>query len=567
MSRIFPEHDTRLVQSLDGVWDFVFLGDVEAQALDPAKIAFTDRMAVPGCFDATPNYAGRRGLTAYGREIRLTDAARHRLVFDSVHHVATVYLVDPRQGSARLLGDHIGGFTRFHIEFNDVPAGTYNLIVLVDNRLDYKRCPLHLDYMDWYHYGGIARGVELHRLGDLWIESLTIRTLDEKTGRISVALHWQAQREPGETPLSITCGPHILEAGKVKLTGTTGCIEREFSLVGVQPWSPLNPHLQELHVQLGQDDQRERFGLRTVRIEGKNILVNGQPVQLMGYNRHEMHPQFGHAQPLDLLIQDVQILRDMGCNFVRGSHYPQDQRFLDLCDQAGMLVWEESIGWQHNVAHLTDERFLKLQEQQLREMIGASKNHPCVILWGILNESESHQSASRPAYERLLGLIRKLDPTRPVTYACNHPHDDLCLDLCDVVSINTYPGWYFREIKDIPQELDNIVARLQAKGVGQKPLIISEIGAEGLSGFRDWPADRWSEPYQARLLETTIRHILARPAAFAGLALWLYCDFRSTEAVGRILNRARGMNNKGSLDEYRRPKMAYYTVRDLFTNR
>ena len=116
-------------------------------------------MAVPGCFDATPAYAGQRGLAAYRTRIRVTDDTPHRVVFDGVHHWCRVFL------DGRALCDHVGGFTRFAADWIGQP-GESELVVLVDNRFDWERCPLHLEYFDWYHYGGITRPVELQRLGD-----------------------------------------------------------------------------------------------------------------------------------------------------------------------------------------------------------------------------------------------------------------------------------------------------------------------------------------------------------------------------------------------------------------
>jgi beta-glucuronidase len=154
-------------------------------------------------------------------------------------------------------------------------------------------------------------------------------------------------------------------------------------------------------------------------VDGSRLLINGEPIRLLGFNRHEAHPQFGHTQPEALLVSDVQQLRDIGCNFVRGSHYPQDVRFLDLCDEAGICVWQEAIGWQHTAEHLTDGAFVRAQLTNVEEMVDASANRPSVILWGLLNESASHDPACRPAYERLLGRLRELDPRRvPATKAC-----------------------------------------------------------------------------------------------------------------------------------------------------
>ncbi len=301
-----------------------------------------------------------------------------------------------------------------------------------------------------------------------------------------------------------------------------------------------------------------------VSVDGRQILINGESVRLLGVCRHEAHPQFGHGLPESLLVADVQQLRDMGCNFLRGSHYPQDPRFLDLCDEAGICVWNEAIGWQHGANHLTDPHFIEAQLAHVNEMVAMSFNRPSVILWGILNESHSHDSKCRPAYEALLGRLRDLDPSRPVTYACNHPFDDVCLDLVDVVSVNCYPGWYVGEIVDIPAELDRIVARLDAAEQGDKPLIISEIGAGAVPGWRDWNADRWTEQYQAQLLDAVIRHLFVDRDRACGLSIWQFCDCRTSELGWKALSRPRGFNNKGILDEYRRPKLACEVVKRHF---
>jgi beta-glucuronidase len=187
-----------------------------------------------------------------------------------------------------------------------------------------------------------------------------------------------------------------------------------------------------------------------------------------------------------------------------------------------------------------------------------------VILYGILNESQSSDPAARRVYARLFGRLRELDSSRPVTYATHLVFEDLCLDLADVISVNCYPGWYHSEIEDIPAYLDKVVEHLGGIGLSAKPLILSEIGAAAVPGWRDWNEDRWSEQYQARLLETVIRYLFLERDRFIGLSIWQFCDVRSGETPAGMKNRARGYNNKGVLDEYRRPKMAYHVVKELF---
>jgi len=397
----------------------------------------------------------------------------------------------------------------------------------------------------------------------LWIESL--RTVTESIDPPALRIGLQAQGSGGrETPLEVRFDGRIIHQDRVDVAQNSGRLERLLELPGAGLWSPEVPELHRLEVRLGEDDWRARVGLRQVQVVGRQIMINREAVQLKGFNRHEAHPEFGHALPDQMIASDVQILRDMGCNFVRGSHYPQDERFLELCDEAGILVWDEVIGWQQTAQHLTDERFIAAQLANMEEMVAMAQLHPSVIIYGILNESDSQDPASRRAYARLLGQLRALDSTRPVTFATNHVFEDMCLDLPDIISVNCYPGWYHGEIADIPAYLNSIVEHLDGIGHGNNPILISEIGADAVPGWRDIFEDRWSEQYQARLLETVIRHLLIDKKRFNGLAIWQYCDLRTAGGLPGMLTRARGFNNKGVLDEYRRPKMAYEVVKRLF---
>ena len=558
MSRRFRTHELRSVTDLSGVWDFAFLGDVDTDEVEVDSIEFGDRMPVPGCFDATPAYAGRRGLAAYRTTLRLLDATPHRLVLDGVQHSCRVFFRGQR------LGEHAGGFTRFALDIADQDVGPGELVVLVDNRFDTARCPLHEEYYDWYQYGGIARAAELHWLGKLWIDGVRVVTEDHRKRRLRVSIDYSAVSPPGEVYLIIECDGQELLNESMDLWQASGRIKRTIELDRAKLWSPQEPNLHLLSVRLGEDDLIERIGIRQVRVDGREILINDEPVRLLGFCRHEAHPQFGHAVPDQLIVSDVQQLRDMGCNFLRGSHYPQDLCLLDLCDEAGICVWSEAIGWNHTPEHLTDEPFLAAQEAHIDEMVAAAANRPSVILWGILNESASHDPACTPAYERLLGRLKRLDGTRPVTYASSHPLEDRCFDLADVVSVNTYPGWYHGQLEDVPGHLDSIFAHLDATGQKKKPVIISEIGAGAVYGWRDAHQTRWSEQYQAKLLGAVIRHLFFDTDRACGLSIWQFCDIRTSQATRTALARPRDFNNKGVVDEYRRPKPAYDVVKELF---
>ena len=315
--RYFETHIQRQVISLDGVWDFAFLGDVDPNKIDLSQIIFADRMAVPGCFDATPKYAGQRGLSAYRTYFKLHDSVPYRVIFNSVHHWCRVYA----NGSA--LCDHAGGFTRFNVDLPVQGTGEVEFIVVVDNRFDMERCPLHMAHFDWYQFGGISRPVELHRLGDQWIESLRAVTEWIDPPALRVTVQYQALTSE-KTDLQLSVDGKIAYHEIIEVEAGVGNIERLIELPEASLWSPEEPNLHLLEVWLGEDDYRARVGLRQVKVSGRQVLINERPVHFLGFNRHEAHPEFGHALPDQLIVSDVQQLRDMGCNFVRGSHYPQE---------------------------------------------------------------------------------------------------------------------------------------------------------------------------------------------------------------------------------------------------
>jgi beta-glucuronidase len=267
------------------------------------------------------------------------------------------------------------------------------------------------------------------------------------------------------------------------------------------------------------------------------------------------------------MIADLQLLRDLGCNFIRGSHYPQDQRFLNLCDEFGFLVWEENLGWGQREKTFASEKFRSDHDTSLRAMVRASYNHPSVIIWGFLNEAGTDAAYVRPAFEQTVATLRALDPTRLISYASMFAFTDRCFDLVDLIALNLYPGWYGCEGAEAPLELigphlQKCIEHIDTAGFGDKPAIVSEIGAEGLYGWHDAHDGFFTEEYQAAYLRRTCQAVLENPR-WSGIALWHFSDVR-TYGGGWSLKRPRAFNNKGTLDEYRRPKAAYKTVKAVF---
>lgn len=557
----YPAFPDRRVQSLDGVWDFCFLGEQDPDSLDDVgSITFSDKMAVPMAFDAMPQYAGRRGLVAYRLRFALAPGKFGRLLFAGMGMWMRVFV----DGEVR--GEFALPYSPLECLIPASERTERELVVLVDNRFDPSRSPLQRNYFDFYAYGGLFRSVTLQEVQHVWVERAFF-----SNGQIRLRLGSMRAEPPADANLRFWFNQESPHEAKLAIEWKDGVgtavVPAEFS---GRVWSPDTPHLHQLTAEVAVEGIRssvvERFGLREVTTRGTEILLNGQPIRLRGYNRHDAHPQSGPALSPGQHLADLQLLKQLGCNCVRGSHYTQDQEFLELCDELGFLVWEESLGWQQDEEQLTNPRYLELQLDQTRRMVLASMNHPSVILWGFLNEGESHLESTQAAYTMLFQAVRELDSTRLVTYASNHIFDDKNLHLADVISVNCYPAWYaeseeVRPLEEIEAYLDQLMDSL-AERQPDKPVIISEIGAGAIYGFRDPLRAHWSEEYQADLLQRVAELVLPHPK-LSGLLLWQMYDMR-TYSYSKALFRPRAFNNKGTLDEYRRPKLAFEVVRSLF---
>ncbi len=561
--KAYPQYSKRRWCSLDGIWDFAYLGDTaNIDKVDLSAVCYNDNLSVPGVFDVTPKYAGCRGVVLYRRPVSVPAHRRLNLKFGGLGLWAKVFWDKRAVGTLDL------PYSGCELEFSSGAGEYHELVIAIDNRFDFTRTPLFLPYFDFYGYGGFYRSVELHELPELNIERVRVSTCDLVNGRVGVDIGLS-----GTLPESLSFTVAFDRHAPRSFTESVrhGHVRLELIVPEFKLWSPDLPHLHTVTVAIEDDSITERFGIRTVTSQNGQICVNGQPQKLLGYCRHEGHIEFGPPQTLPLMIEDLQYLKDLGCNFIRGTHYPQDQRFLDLCDQLGFMFWEETLGWGNKPEHFADAGFCDAQVRQTRLMVQNSVNHPAVIMWGFLNEGPSNDVGAAPLYRELISILRAEDSSRLVTYASFHDADDLHFELVDVVSVNAYPGWYAadkvnaRPLGEVIPFFDAVSARLDARGVNDKPFIISEFGAGAIYGWRDRFKAHWSEEYQAEMLEIICRYALEHKRV-NGLAIWHFADCR-TYTNANALSRPRTINDKGTLDEYRRPKLAYETVKRLFHGR
>ncbi len=557
----YPYHCDRVTTSLDSLWDFKFLGtNIDLNTIEPDKIEYDDKLPVPSAFDAFPAYSGLRGTAAYRTELKISPGTPGMIEFQSVG-IYCMVCVD-----GQLVKTHHPPYIPFTCEIPAADNALREIVVIVDNRYDAERAPLQENIFDFYNYGGILRSVSAFELPACYIESCHVTPIDINAGEVEIKVILNGS-VPNITDLELTFDdkrPELYPEQKVEQK----TVYIKTQVPDAKIWSPDSPALHRLQVQTGQDDIVVRFGLREVKAENHEILLNGSPVKLLGFCRHEAHPQFGPALPDAQLVADIQLLKELGCNFVRGSHYPQDRRFLDLCDEYGIMVFDESLGWGPKEEHFVNEKFVQAQIYQTDRMIQSSYNHPCIIMRGFLNEGQSDIEAARNCYESLINLIKEQDPSRLVTYASFKRRTDLFLDQVDVICYNTYPGWYNEEDMDHP--LDSVLPKVRSDveflqsrpDLKDKPFILSEIGAGAIYGWHDNMNGHWTEEYQSELLRIVCEEVLAN-VKINGVSLWQFCDCR-TYNCGRALRRPRAFNNKGVVDEYRRPKRAFFTVKEIF---
>ena len=550
MIRLFEQHHIRQVQELDGMWEFRMEGfEGEYQ------------LPVPGCWEQHPDFLAHRGRGEYRKKIYVKNAGNLRLEFKGVSHTADVSF------DGKAIVSHYNAFTPFSAVIADVEKGEHELRIAVDNTFG-EHSALHIPN-DYYTYGGITRPAAVEYIPDTYIKNIRF-TPQLTCGR------WSAETEVfvcnvSEREMEISLEVKLAGCCMEKtVTVGAGCEERlvfamEFD--EVQAWSNAQPALYFLQAVLSvngepTDDLIERVGFRTVTLDGSKIMVNGEAVYLKGFNRHEDYASVGCAIPLQLMAQDMELMQEAGANALRTCHYPNDERFLDLCDERGILVWEENHARGLGLESMQNPNFDRQCEDCIREMIENHYNHPSIIIWGILNECASETEEGREKYARQYAQIKSMDASRPTTSATCRHFTDISLDLPDIVSFNMYSGWY----QDCSVEERNRQETdwIKAAGGAGKPIIVSELGAGAIYGYRDRSRCKWSEERQADIIRENLE-VYMNDDDITGVFIWQFADCRITEEGQWFASRARCHNNKGVVDEYRRPKIAFDTVKEIFT--
>ncbi len=553
MIRLFENHRIRNIKELEGLWDF--------RKEDGKQY----KLPVPGCWEQHPDMLAYRGKGEYSKKVYIDRTGNIRLEFKGVSHTADVYFDGVK------IAHHYNAFTPFSAVVKNVEKGEHEIIVCVDNTFT-EASALHI-HNDYYTYGGITRPVALENISDVYVKYIhfTPYTKENK---------WYAKTEVVICNVSdndiVTEINGNIENNKMSQNVTveknsekTVVFENEF--LDVKPWSNKEANLYMLNIVVSVDGEEvddliERVGFRTVEVKGKYIYVNGERVRLKGFNRHEDYAIDGCAVTLQHIIQDMDLMQDMGVNALRTCHYPNDERMLDLCDGRGIMVWEENHARGLTLKMMQNPNFERQCKDCIDEMIENHYNHPSIVIWGIMNECASETPEGREMYRKQFEQIKSLDKTRPTSFASCKYFEDLCFDLVDIVSMNVYSGWYTAEPVEI--RMRKLIDWSRKVGGAGKPFFMTEFGAAAMYGYRDRSLCRWSEDYQAKLIGDTLEAYM-NEYEISGVFIWQFADCRVTDEKTNEEDkwwstRARCHNNKGIVDEYRRPKMSYDVVKEKF---
>ena len=561
MTRLFDEHIQREVKSLNGKWSFKtdkskvgkekkwFLG------LSDAKTVM-----VPSVWNAEFGMLSYEGAAWYEKSFYYS-GGNLRLCFGAVMTECEVWL------DGGYVGNHYGGFSEFSFIIPDVSAGTHRLTLMVDNSFGAQSIPQKK--VDWYHYGGIIRDVTAETLRGISILNHRLEyDLNLDTGTTCAKAYvelYNSENESVTSTLSYKIGDKAGFAKPVTLSAheTLEIESDDIVIANVEIWDPSSPRLYDISITTDSDDLFDRVGFRKVELSPEGIILNGKNIEILGVNRHEEHPDFGFAFPSQLMQRDLDIIADLGCNSIRGSHYPASRTFMDMLDERGVLYWSEipMWGWGFSPAALGDPVVVERGLEMHREMIRYYYNHPSIIIWGMHNEIHTECEVSVPLTKKYYEFLKASGGNRIVTYATDKPLKDLALEYCDLISINSYFGWYEGDMYEWEKFIENVRKRRSELGLENKPVIFSEFGAAALYGHHTFDNIHWTEEYQANVIEHALGLFHSDPMC-CGFYIWQFCDVRTCLEAG--INRARGFNNKGILNEYRKPKAAYYKIKELY---
>lgn len=587
---LYPiQNHVRNTLDISGIWDFKTDPDGTGETSGWAfGLTGARPMAVPGSWNEQyEDLFGYLDLAWYVKKVFVPSGWKDQRVFirvGSAVYFGTVYLNGVKVGS------HEGGHLPFAFEItHQIKWGEENVVAIsVENVLKPSRVPsgnmpgsemsmfasTPKTTYDFYPFSGIHRPVVLYSVPHTYIEDVTVVTGINGTDGSAQVIVKLNEPVTGHGSVTLQGGDGAIQAS---LDFNGGKAEAVLTVPGAHLWSDKDPYLYDLTVTTEEDSYSLKVGIRTIAVDGGKILLNGKPVKLNGYGRHEDFIASGKGLNLPLMVKDYQLMRWTGANSYRTSHYPYSEEEMQFADREGFLIIDEipAVSLQMADEANNPER-LRLCLQQIEEMISRDKNHPAVVMWCVANEPmpvgfgvgalgesdpsvEAANAAGKAFLDTELDHARQLDPTRPVTIVTVMGGPQSWMEKCDVICMNRYWGWYTlggqldTAREKLAAELDQVWSRFH------KPIIMTEFGADTIAGYHGLPSVMWTEEYQADYIRFHLEEAEKRDFV-AGMHVWNFADFAAVQSIARV----GGLNHKGIFTRIRTPKMAAHVLREFW---
>jgi beta-galactosidase len=582
---------------LAGIWEVW-----RAEEADLWKTA-----ALPHCFNALdacdPDQSYFRGQGWYRTHVALANPfadGRTILHFQGAGQTTTVWV------GSKLIGTHKGGYDEFVFDITEAvrqfPAKDAKdgvpVTVLCDNSPDLDRVPS--DLSDFCLYGGLYRHVNLAYLPAVALDTVHILPTVAADGTAQISVKAKLFN-PTARNCSCTVAIEVFDASGHAVHSASQTAPAwsgpskiaEFAIGEPKLWSPDSPHLYSCRVTLttaaGKTSLEERFGIRhTEFVEHGPFKLNGKRVLLRGTQRHADHAGVAAAMSDEQIRKEMRLIREMGANFVRLAHYQQDRLVLDLCDELGLMVWEE-VPWCR--AGIGSHAFQTNAKDMLSHMIEQHYNHPSIILWGLGNEDdwpdeypEVDQQAIRGFMTELRDLAHHLDGSRLTSFR----RCDFARDIPDVYSPSIWAGWYSGNYREYEQSLVTQRGRVkrfihiewgadsQAGRHSEDPEAMlrqvatgkgtAEVGLAYLkTGGSARPSrdSDWSETYACNLFDWHLK-TQEKLEWFTGSAQWIFKDFVSPLRGDNDIPR---INQKGVVERDLTKKESYFVFQSYWADK
>ena len=617
---LYPiENKVREVKNLSGIWNFKVdinnVGLTEKWYENPLSDVMP--MAVPSSYNdvvTDESIKEHIGYVWYEREFIIPKSWNDKRIvirFGSATHHAIVW-VDGVE-----VARHKGGFLPFEADITELAENenieSHRITVALSNILDWTCIPcgeiiekegagypngfkFQETYFDFYNYSGIHRPVKLYTTPKKYIKDILIETevkglstncenrtcvniddYNELYKRAELPVAQSAIVKVWVTSSDIVNMIKIIdEKGNVvaqkapeQWIDEKEMCYTELEIKGPKLWNPGAAYLYNLRVECDEDIYAETFGIRTIETTDKEFKINGKPFYFKGFGRHEDSDIHGKGMDEALNIKDFNLLKWLGANSFRTSHYPYSEEQMMLADREGFVVIDEvpAVGmcfWDGRSIFSGDrvnEDTLTHHIDMLRAMYERDKNHPCVMMWSVANEAATHEDGAVSYFKKVIETIRELDSTRPVTMVHTTGADgDKVSQWIDVICVNRYYAWYndhgHKEV--IGLQLRNEMNRWHDKY--NKPVILSEYGADTIAGLHKIPPIAFSEEFQCEYLNE-YHKVFDELDFMIGEHVWAFTDFQTKQG----LNRVDG-NKKGVFTRNRQPKMAAYVLKKRWSS-